>query len=163
MIAAAMIPDERTNRRRKVILTVCLVLAVVGSFSAVAVRWDSGADTQNQLVRVMYAVVTDYLDKHDGAWPSSWQDLEQMPSSGHWYDPVDYPLVKQQVEIDFDPDLSQMIGQPPRDFTAIRAKNPVLDYSRDPRLVELLNKVREYHEGSGEKQANPPESSTSSL
>ncbi|MBR9802295.1 hypothetical protein GYB59_11655 [bacterium] len=157
MSAATMFPDERTNRRRKVILTVCLVLSVIGSLTAVGIRWESGADTQNQLVRVMYAVVTDYLDKNEGAWPGSWEDLEQMPPSGYWYEPVDYPLVKQQVEIDFDPDLKQMSGQPPREFTAIRAKNPVLDYSRDPRLVELLNKVREYHGSSPEVKSNQPE------
>jgi len=145
MSASVLFPDEKTIRRRKMVLTISLCLAVVTSVAAVSWRWTNGVDAQNHAVRVMFSVVTDYMKRAEGDWPSGWVDLESLPSRGDWYEPVDYTLIKREVEIDFTVDLQVLAGQSPAEFNAIRAKNPVFDFSRDPRLVGLLATVREYH------------------
>ena len=139
------LPDEKTNRFRKRMLTVCLLMAVTGSISAAAWRWSSGVDAQNHAVRVMYAVLTDFLDQNQGRWPRDWQELRQMPSAGHWYDPINFDVMEAEVDLDFHPDLTEMAEQSAAEFTAIRAKRPVFDFSKDPRLIVLLSKVREFH------------------
>lgn len=144
MSQAVLFPNEKVVRRRKVILTVCLILAVVGSLSAVAWRWANGVDTQNQAVRVMFAVVNDFLNKNDGRWPENWEELETMPSGGNWYDPVNFKVVKEAVLIDFDVNTSELAQQSPADFQAIRPVNPVFDFAKDPRLVALLTTIKKY-------------------
>lgn len=144
MSGGMMFPDEKTNARRKRLLTVCLVLAALVSFVAVRWRWVNGVDAQNHAVRVMFSVVTDYIKRTEGDWPASWDDLEALPERGEWYEPVDYRLIKREVEIDFDVDPRELARQSPAEFQAIRAKNPVFDFSRDPRLVGLLSTMKEY-------------------
>ncbi len=151
MSAATLFPDERTIYRRKVILTICLILAVLGAFSAIVWRWRNGVDTQNHAVRVMFVVVTDFLRKNEGRWPQSWEELEAMPSAGNWYDPINFELMKREVLIDFDVSLEQLATESPAEFQAIRPKNPVFDFSRDPRLVILLTTIQEYYQ-----KANAP-------
>lgn len=145
MSHAMMFPDEKTIRARKWGLTLAFVLAVIGSVLLVNWRWSSGVDVQNRAVRVMYAVLTDFLEQHDGRWPSGWQELRNMQSTGHWYDPVNFDLMEREVEVDFQPDLAELARQSPGEFQAIRAKRPVYDFSKDPRLAVLLAKLREFH------------------
>jgi len=141
-------PDERTNYRRKVILTICLILAVLVSIFISMYRWHTGVDVQNQTVRVMFLVVNRYVDSHNGDWPKSWEDLESLPQTGQWYEPIDYPLVKLHVVIDFNASAVELASQVPAEFHAIDAINPVYDFSRDPRLVGLLETLKKYHKKS---------------
>jgi len=139
-------PDERTNFRRKVILTICLILAVAVSVAISLYRWHNGVDAQNYAVRVMFSVTEDYVKSHQGAWPRSWADLESVPIAGKWYEKsLDYKLVKQHVVIDFDASPEKLARQVPAEFHAIDAKNPVFDFSRDPRLVGLLRTLESFH------------------
>ncbi len=144
-------PDERTNFRRKVILTISLFMAVVVSVAISLYRWHNGVDAQNYAVRVMFSVTEDYVKLHHGAWPRSWEDLESVPIEGKWYeDSLDYNLVKKYVVIDFDASPEELAKQVPAEFHAIDAKNPVFDFSRDPRLVRLLQTLKSYHSGKEE-------------
>ncbi len=144
-------PDERTNFRRKVTLTICLVLAVLVSVVISLYRWHNGVDAQNYAVRVMFSVAEDYVKLHQGAWPRSWDDLEAVPIKGKWYEKsLDYNLVKEHVIIDFDASPEELARQVPAEFHAIDAKNPVYDFSRDPRLVGLLRTLESFHNNEQE-------------
>ncbi|MBV11073.1 hypothetical protein [Rubinisphaera sp.] len=142
-IVAHHTPEQ--DRRNKIILTICLIIAVTLSIAVVVGRWNNGVDAQNHAVRVMFSVVNDYMNANEGAWPKSWQDLESFPSEGNWYDPVDYELTKKHVVIDFEPNLAEVSEQSPPEFQAIRPVNPVFDFGKDPRLVQLLITVKRYH------------------
>jgi len=132
----------QSDFRNKVILTICLVLALGLSLFAVRYRWNNGVDIQNQAVRRMFYVVGEYLKVHDGRWPENWEALEQFPAQGEWDHPPDYELIRKNVIIDFDPDMDEIARQSPAEFQAIRPVNPVFDFGKDPRLVDLLNTVQ---------------------
>lgn len=139
-------PDK--DRRNKILLSICFLLAVLTSCGLVVYRWQSGVDIQNQAVRIMFEVVNDYMRANDGAWPQSWEDLKEFPTDGKHYDPVNYDRVQRNVRINFDPDFDKIDYQAPGKFQAIRPANPRFDFGKDPRLLRLLTTIHEFH-GNG--------------
>ena len=137
-------PSEQVNFLRKVILTICLVLAVMLSIFASIYRLQKGVDAQNQSTRVMFSVVGRYVEDHDGVWPKSWEDLESLPEIGDWYEPINYELVKAHVVINFDASVEELSKQVPAEFHAIDAINPVFDFAKDPRLDQLIKILAKY-------------------
>ena len=133
-----------------VFVIVVVVLAVVISVVAAYTRFQLGPDKENYVVRSLFSIVEHYVESHDGQWPSSWEDLEQLPETGEWYEPMNFELAREVAEIDFDADVNELAQQSPSQFKAIRPKRPVLDYRSDPRVTSLLETIRR----SNEKQTD---------
>lgn len=135
-------PNYPTVKAGPVII-IGLTLCVIISFVAALGRIYLGPDQENFAVRALFELVAKYVKTHEGAWPGSWDDLEAMPTGDDWYEPMNFELAKELVEIDFDADVNEIAKQTPDQFDAIRAKQPVFDYRTDPRVSTLIEIVRQ--------------------
>ncbi len=137
-------PAERPAMRLsgKTFVVVGVVLAVIISFAGAYTRFVLGPDKQNVFVRGLFEHVGEYVQVHHGQWPKSWDDLEALPVENKWYLPLDWEKARESVEIEFDADPEVISRQMPNEFTAIRAKKPVLDYRSDPRVSTLIEITR---------------------
>lgn len=147
-------PAERPSLRLsgRTIVWTGVILAIIISIAGALTRAKLGPDKQNVFVRGLFDLVGEYVKQHHGEWPRSWEDLETVPTEGKWYHPIDFKKAQETVEIDFHADPSVIAHQMPNQFTAIRAKKPVLDYRSDPRVSILIETIRRELE---EKPAKP--------
>lgn len=126
---------------RAFVLTLIIVSVTVSLIAAYS-RFRLGPDKENYVVRSLFSVVEQYVESHDGAWPSSWDDLESLPETGAWYEPMNFEMAREIVDIDFEAKPEELAKQSPGQFEAIRPKRPVLDYRSDPRVTSLLETIR---------------------
>jgi hypothetical protein len=89
-------------------------------------------------------LVDRYVDQN-GRWPGSWEELEQLRIPGNPPFPLyafDWPTeshhIKENVTIDFHPDLAVIISQDPMKFTSIRAIGPFYEYRDEGGVVTSL-------------------------
>ncbi len=137
-------PAERPSLRisGRSIVWVGVILAVAISLVVAYTRSKLGPDKQNVFVRGLFDLVGEYAKLHDGKWPRSWDDLKTVPIEGKWYYPLDFEKAQETVDIDFAADPEVIARQMPNQFTAIKAKKPVLDYRSDPRVSILIETIR---------------------
>lgn len=125
-----------------IFVVVVVVFAVLISVIAAYTRFQLGPDKENYVVRALFSIVENYVETHDGQWPESWEDLERLPETGEWYEPMNFELAREVASIDFNADVKELAQQSPEQFTAIKPRKPVLDYRSDPRVTSLLETIR---------------------
>ncbi len=137
-------PAERPSLRASgtQIVWIGVLLAVAISLVVAYTRAKLGPDKQNVFVRGLFDLVGEYAKLNHGEWPRSWDDLKTVPTEGKWYHPMDFEKASETVDIDFSADPNVIARQMPNQFTAIKAKKPVLDYRSDPRVSVLIETIR---------------------
>lgn len=140
------VSDDRPNSLvLKVVISVLLLACVGIAIWGAQFRKNLGVDYQNFVVRAMFSVVDRYVEEHDGAWPANWEDLESMPPSGAWYEPLDYAKVREHVIVDFQANPAEVAYEPLSSFEAVRPVMPRYNFNIDPRVTKLLETLRKYY------------------
>ena len=58
-------------------------------------------------------LVAEHLDRRDGAWPKSWEDLRPLADSGVGSGPrVPFAMIRELVEIDWQADPARLLAAP---------------------------------------------------
>lgn len=134
---------------RKIIPALALLAAVatlvVGWIAYHALSAAGHAEHALHAQLVTFPALKAYVVLHDGAWPRSWADLEQIPSESpsmyQW--PRDSAEVQKYVAIDFSADPDRLLKHGPSGFDAVRPIGPSYPIDRY-RLVEgLLDAIRD--------------------
>jgi hypothetical protein len=90
--------------------------------------------------------VAEYLDKHNGAWPRSWKELEQSSSQmGEAYRFAGgSDKIQEFVAFDFNADPDRLAQQTDDEFAAIKPVGPRFESYRIevPFLLETLRRTR---------------------
>ena len=90
-------------------------------------------------------LITEYCQKHPGAWPASWQDLMAAcpPCAGGagWVWPDDKDKIANRVKIDFKLTAKDVAASSPANFSAIRQQPPYYPLA-ERRVQELITTVR---------------------
>jgi hypothetical protein len=86
-----------------------------------------------------------YVDQHDGNWPRSWHDLEEMPATefGVFQWPQDSHEVQRYVEVDFAVDPHVVAEQGGNVVDAVTPICPVLSIEELESMKDLLTYIRE--------------------
>jgi hypothetical protein len=135
----------------------CALLAIVTlialPFVKAALRANDSEYKLHALICVSH-VIEEFMKSHDGAWPSSWEDMtqthvEQMPSMYHW--PEDAEKVQECVEIDFDVGEAQLADPDFKVTSVIRVRG---DYGYDP--ATRLATLQEYFDDRRSSQTTKP-------
>lgn len=144
---------------RWVIRTVALV-AVVG---VLAVGWCvyKGVSASLHAEHVLHAalltvqLIDDYVRQHDGEWPHSWADLEEMPARQwamfEW--PKDSAKVQRYVTVDFAADPDVLAEPSAKEFDAVRPIGPHYPFKDSGFVEALLKTIRELR-NAGKTDAN---------
>lgn len=129
---------------------VCLVLIVVAVGATVVVGLVFiGISESLTAERALHAnllvvdILSDYVVSHNGAWPESWEDLEDLPRRRHamfeW--PGDKEIVRQYVSVDFAADPAKLAKQSVDQFVAVQPRGPCYRY--DAKVSQLLDIIRQ--------------------
>ena len=91
-------------------------------------------------------LLDDYVKQHDGDWPSSWAELEELPNrEGGMYEwPTDSREVQQYVSVDFSADPERLLRQKVGEFDAVRPIGPYYPFQDNGRVIEHLETIREH-------------------
>jgi hypothetical protein len=96
-------------------------------------------------------VLDEYVAQHDGQWPRSWTDLEQLPPKerGSMFDwPKDSQEVQKYVTVDFSANAERSAKQTPAEFDAVRPIGPNYPFKDRWQVKALLDTVRAHTAGS---------------
>jgi len=92
-------------------------------------------------------LLREYVVSHKGAWPGSWEDLEEVPGRRRamfqW--PEDKENVRHYVLVDFAADPDKLAKQSVEQFVAVQPRGPC--YSYDAEVAQLLDAIRESRHG----------------
>lgn len=133
--------SDETRRRNRVIfcrtLKIFTVLFVIAWICFVyefyrAMRVKSYVMQQN----IVIGQTIHYLERTEGAWPSSWDDL--------FLDREDREWLSENIFIDFQADPATLAKQSPEEFEAIHLKTPGMERT-NYREDQLLETLRKYH------------------
>jgi hypothetical protein len=87
-----------------------------------------------------------YVQQHNGAWPRSWHDLEQIKCPPGTFNMFPWPEksaeLQQFAAIDFTADPDQLAKQTTADFEAIKPIGPYFPYKQDGCVASLLESLR---------------------
>jgi hypothetical protein len=112
-------------KRRAKIIAVLIIIAVIGGVSFFGYRIHQ---VLTVTVPDAYAVwntaslINDYMDAHNGAWPTRWEDLRQTYESSNQPDPVHMADLQARVEVDWhaDPRKLAAAAEPTTDVPPFR-------------------------------------------
>ena len=128
----------------RVALIVILIAAVVGG---VCIYQGVSASVHAEYVLhaalLTIELLDEYVGVHDGQWPRSWADLEQLPpreSMFQW--PADSGEVQKYVTVDFAADPKQLAGQMPAEFDAVRPIGPYYPFKDRGQVTAFLKTIR---------------------
>ena len=134
-------------RTRLILLAILMCLAFAGF---AAYRGQQSLVHSHTLVtgRVATGMVQEYVETHDGRWPTSWEALATVDPGEPWNhdSPRISPSIPQRVVIDFAADPAQLARQSKAEFTAIRPAKASPGDHRDYWQIEtLLETLRKHH------------------
>ncbi len=128
------------------LLSVGVAMAVALSYFAVLQRLSLGADRYQHAARESIEWVRLYVRDHEGAWPTSWEELASQPREQPATQQVPSELLQTYAEIDFSADPAVIATQSPASFTAIRPKSmDRYDDRGDDQIPQLLATLRRFH------------------
>jgi hypothetical protein len=148
MIDALPTPRRRFRRFGLRAILVVLVVVVAGGawLTYKAVNTALHAEMALHATNEVCDLVKRYVQQHDGAWPRSWHDLEQVNCPPGTYNvfpwPEKSPELQQFVAINFAADPKQLATQSPADFEAIKPIGPHYPYKQDGFVESLLESLR---------------------
>ncbi len=110
-----------------------------------------GVSTSLKAERALHAnllvldLVREYVVNHNGSWPRSWRDLENLPprrrSMFQWPDSIED--VQRYVSVDFEADPDKLATQSVQEFVAVQPKGPCYPYAYDvAQLIEAIRRSR---------------------
>lgn len=89
-------------------------------------------------------LLTDYVQQHEGQWPRSWSDLEDLPPREKVYKwPADSLVVQQYVTVDFSTDPQRLAKLNSAEFDAVRPIGPYYPFNDYGAVEALLTAIRE--------------------
>lgn len=137
------------------VLFVVAGLAAAGWFVYRAISAALHAENGLHATRFTIAAVEDYVRKHDGTWPRSWNDLEQSsPQMRDVYRFTDGPdKVEEFVSVDFNADPDLLAKQNADEFYAIKPVRPSFENYRShlPFLLDALRQTRRSRSNANDK------------
>lgn len=89
-------------------------------------------------------LVANFMEKNQGQWPKSWDDLCQDNSC---------ITLSNSITVDFRADPKELVNIDPDNFDAIRTKGK--SYGHGPKFEKLIATIRKYH-GNSTPQKNEP-------
>lgn len=121
-----------------------VILAAIAIYHGVTVS--SRAKKTLQATLLVIDLTKDYATSHDGAWPDSWETLEEVaaPNESTFDWPADSAEVRQRVEVDFDANPHEIAGQTPEEFNAIQPIGPYFPYRDLGSVQALIDAVGEH-------------------
>ena len=137
----------RTLLKTVVVSVICLFVATVCVVCVLA--WN-GMRTSLHAERTLHAyylvldLVGTYVDEHDGQWPGSWEELEQVRpprSHGGWQWPNDRDEIARRVRVDFGLSSQQVAAMTPASFSGVEQSFPNYG-TNESRIGELIERVR---------------------
>lgn len=98
-------------------------------------------------------LVREYVVDHQGAWPRSWEDLEQLPAreKGMFRWPLDAEEVRRYVSVDFAAEPDKLATQSVDQFDAIQPIGPCYLYKHYSNVPRLLDAIRQTKQGNAQK------------
>lgn len=102
----------------------------------------SGIDASLEAEKTLHAMnwtlqrIEQYVKDHPGRWPRSWDDITPTTGGFSW------PDLQRRVQIDFDAKPSELAGQRPEEFRAVRPIGPYYA-AYDTGVTSLLQSLRE--------------------
>ena len=121
---------------------VILVIIAAGVMIYMAASAALRCEHALQSIMITCDLVSEYVKEHKGAWPRSWEDLENLPARERNYPwPEMSEWVQRYVEIDFDVDVEKINTESVEKFSAIRPLGPCFSYEH--RMEEVLRVIRE--------------------
>jgi hypothetical protein len=120
-----------------VALVIGLAIAFIAASAALAAEHALHANL------LVLDLVREYVVDHQGAWPRSWTDLEQLPAREgaglRW--PADAEEVRRYVAVDFAAEPDKLATQSVDQFDAIQPIGPC--YILDGEMAVFLDGIRQ--------------------
>jgi hypothetical protein len=142
-----MISERRPGRIVNAVVF-CIVVLVVGAASVLyqCVQVAFEAEKALHSYDLVVGVLGDYLERSNGKWPRSWEELgTTVPARSHsdlrW--PEDFKQLQKRVQIDFDLTTSQVAAQDEEHFSAVEHLGPFHE-SRKETIMSLLATARRF-------------------
>ena len=139
-----------------VALIICAVLFTMACIAAYTALW---AENGYHAILLVHEVTREYVSTHDGQWPRSWEDLENMPASEErlrqWSE--DRERVRKYVHVDFNANPDELAEQTVVQFDAIKPIGPTFFYQEsDPEVPNLLKLLKETRKAEVETSTESP-------
>ncbi len=140
-------PVSSSGRWLRRVLRMLLLFLLVGAVIAAGCIY-VGVSTSVHAEKALHAtnevcnLMTEYVQQHNGAWPRSWHEFEQLSlppnkySFYHW--PEDSKRLQEFVAIDFAADPEQLAKQSVDEFDAIKPIGPYYPYKFYGHVASLL-------------------------
>ena len=109
--------------RRPVTLVVLAALLVALWFVCRTVYLVTEAECDYLSTLFVLRLVEDYVTEH-GAWPKSWNDLEQVKRSEPWDWPANSQDMQRRIAVDFNVTVNELARQSVDQFRAIQPVQP---------------------------------------
>jgi hypothetical protein len=95
-------------------------------------------------------LLDEYVAQHDGEWPRTWADLEQLPPKQNMFEwPTDSREVQKYVTVDFAADPKRLAQQTPAEFDAVRPIGPYYPFEDRWQMKALIKTIREHQPAEG--------------
>ena len=142
-----LLPTHHPSGRRGWMIIGFVVVAVsllLAGFAAYQGQQSLVRSHTRLLGRTAIDMTREYVDKHNGKWPRSWEELETIENPLTNGSPIN--VFRQRLHFDFDADPAKLARQQASEFTAIRPIMAMSPEYRDYWQVEsLLETLRKHH------------------
>ncbi len=131
----------------RIVVILVVVAALVLGFCVY-----SGISTSLHAEHVLHAalltiqLLDEYVDQHEGDWPSSWAELEELPNrEGGMYEwPADSLEVQQYVSVDFSADPERLLRQKVGEFDAVLPIGSYYPFQDSGQVIKLLETISKH-------------------
>jgi len=162
MVTAPAEPDRRWSRAGLRVLIFVVVAGVSGAAWCVyqSISTASHAEMALHATQEVCELTSQYVREHDGRWPRSWQELEQLDSPPGKFNLFPWPEkstdLQEFVTIDFTADPDQLANQTIDDFEAIKPIGPYFPYKGYGEVRSLLESLRATRKANNVTEAPSP-------
>ena len=116
--------STRKGRFLRRVLITSIIVVPLGLICLLGyLSWSIGWDAQHTLnaYTLVLDVLAEYLQKNNGRWPRSWDDLVIIRHPGYWpfQWPHDVGEIRRRVQINFDESTADVISSDVANFTAV--------------------------------------------
>lgn len=140
---------KQTTKTRLMIIGIFLAVAfTLGFLLHVSKQFERVGDIKQRSYALAstYVAVETYIDRHDGRWPSSWDDLDGLKNPQRPQDPAfDAAFSRSWVAVDFKAKPAELLQSTPESFKAIKPYGEVMAGFVDPAYERLIQTLERHH------------------